>query len=144
MKLIFASDSAGTDLKKAIYEYLMEKGYALMDAGEFKDYPDAARKAAHAVAGGEARFGFLFCGTGIGMAMAANKVPGIRAAVCTEPYSAKMTRMHNDANVLCLGGRVLGTELAKLIVDAFLDADYEGGRHQRRVDLIGDIEKQGR
>ena len=107
------------------------------------DYPVYADLAAHAVAKGECELGILICGTGIGMSLSANKINGIRAAVCSEPYSAKMARAHNNANILCFGARVVGSELAKMIVDTYLDTQFEGGRHQRRVDMIMKIEKDG-
>jgi ribose 5-phosphate isomerase B len=108
------------------------------------DYPVYADLAAHAVARGECDLGILICGTGIGMSLAANKVEGIRAAACSEPYSAKMAHAHNNCNILCFGARVVGSELAKMIVDAYLDTPFEGGRHQRRVDMIMKIERDGR
>ncbi len=129
---------------KAIIEHLESEGYDVTCFGiteeKSVDYPEIALKVANAVASGEYKYGILICGTGIGMSMAANKVKGIRAAVCSEHYSAKYTRLHNDANILCLGGRVIGEELAKELVDVFLNTEFEGGRHSRRVNYISDIE----
>ena len=128
--------------------YLQEKGYEVLnlgtDSSESCDYPLYGEKVGQAVASGEADLGIAICGTGIGISLAANKVPGIRAAVCSEPYSAKLSRMHNDTNVLCFGARVVGTELAKMIVDEWLSAEFLGGRHQRRVDMIMAIEKEAK
>ena len=108
-------------------------------AGEKADYPDVAAEVAQRVVGDAGSFGLLVCGTGQGVAISANKVAGVRAGVVSDPFSARMLRAHNDANVLCLGQRVLGTELAKLLLEEFLTAEFEGGRHQRRVDKIGDV-----
>ena len=105
------------------------------------DYPEIALKVASSVAAGENKLGILVCGTGIGMSLAANKVKGIRAAACSDHYSAKYTRLHNDANILCLGGRVVGAGTALELADLFVDTKFEGGRHQRRVNLISEIEK---
>ena len=106
------------------------------------DYPVPGLKVAEAIMRGEADKGVLICGTGIGISLAANKVPGIRAAVCSEPYSAKLTVQHNNANIIAMGARVVGTELAKMIVDSFFEAEFEGGRHEKRVNMISDIEKK--
>lgn len=137
-------DKAGLELMGAVIGHLEEEGREVMCMGinsEYAaDYPEIALKVAKAVASGKCEFGILICGTGIGMSMAANKVKGIRAAVCSEHYSAKYTRLHNDANILCMGGRVIGAELAKELVDVFLSTGFEGGRHQRRVNYIADIE----
>ena len=148
MKIVLASDHAASDLREIIRAHLEARGfqpvvYDLETPRPTDDYPVYADMAARAVARGEYDLGILICGTGIGMSLAANKVPGIRAAVCSEPYSAKMARTHNDCNILCFGARVVGSELAKMIVDTFLDSDFEGGRHQRRVDMIMKIEKDG-
>ncbi len=148
MKIALASDHAASDLREIIRAHLEARGfqpvvYDLETPRPTDDYPVYADIAARAVARGECDLGFLICGTGIGMSLAANKIPGIRAAVCSEPYSAKMARTHNDCNILCFGARVVGSELAKMIVDTFLDSDFEGGRHQRRVDMIMKIEKDG-
>ena len=108
----------------------------------FVDYPEYAEKVGTAVVADKGSLGILICGTGIGMSLAANKVKGVRAAACSEVYSAKLTRLHNDANVLCLGARVIGIETAKMMVDAFVETEFEGGRHQRRVDLITALEEK--
>ena len=113
-----------------------------MDSHESCDYPVYGEKVGRAVAAGDVDFGIVICGTGLGISLAANKVRGIRAVVCSEPYTARLARQHNDANVLAFGARVIGIELAKMIVDEFLSAKFEGGRHQRRVDMIMDIEKR--
>lgn len=140
------SDHAGFELKKKIIEHLREKGEDISEFGcmngESCDYPLAAKEVCGQVASGRARLGILICGTGLGISMAANKCRGIRAAVCTDCYMAKYTRLHNDANVLCMGGRVIGEGLACEITDVFLSVDFEGGRHQRRVDQIAAIENE--
>ena len=142
--LAIGSDHGGFALKKEIMQHLDEKGVAYKDFGTFTeescDYPDIAEPVARAVAAGEYTQGILICGTGIGMSMSANKVSGIRAALCGDCYSAEFTRRHNDANVLTLGARVLGAGLALKIVDTFLDTAFEGGRHARRIAKIADIE----
>ncbi len=138
-------DHGGFKLKEAIVAHLKERGTQYKDLGTFDggavDYPDIALKVCDAVTGGEAERGILVCGTGIGMSIAANKVKGIRAAVCSEHFSARYTRLHNDSNILCLGERVTGPGLALELVDLFLDTPFEGGRHQTRVDKISQIEK---
>lgn len=148
MKIAMGNDHAAVEMKQEIMAYLREKGYEVLnlgtDSSESCDYPLYGEKVGQAVASGEADLGIAICGTGIGISLAANKVPGIRAAVCSEPYSAKLSRMHNDTNVLCFGARVVGTELAKMIVDEWLSAEFLGGRHQRRVDMIMAIEKEGK
>ncbi len=146
MKIFISCDHAAIDLKNEICEYVNSKdGYEAVNLGiehgEKIDYPVAAENLCKKVLE-ENSFGILICGSGIGMSMSANKVNGIRAAVVSEPYSAKLTRMHNNANVLCFGARVVGSELAKMIVDNFLEAEFEGGRHQTRVDLIKEIEER--
>ena len=139
-------DQAGFELKKAVMEHLTEIGCEFKDfgcyEGERVDYPLYGEKVAREVAEGRARFGIVICGTGIGISMAANKVKGIRCALCSDTYSARMTRAHNDANMLAMGGRVLGPCLACDIVDSFLAGEFEGGRHQRRVDQITQIERK--
>lgn len=149
MKIALASDHAASDLREIIRAHLESRGFepVVFDVTVPRptdDYPVYADMAARAVASGECELGILICGTGIGMSLAANKVKGIRAAVCSEPYSAKMARAHNNANILCFGARVVGSELAKMIVDTYLDTSFEGGRHQRRVDMIMKIERDGR
>ena len=143
--LAIGCDHGGYELKNAIIEHLKGRGIEVKDFGCFDgasvDYPEIALKVTASVTSGEAKRGILVCGTGIGMSMAANKVKGIRAAACSEVYSAKFTRMHNNSNILCLGGRVIGPETAKIMVEAFVTTEFEGGRHQRRVDMIDAIEK---
>jgi len=145
-KIVLASDHAGFALKQIVFDYLKNKGYAVLDVGtnstESCDYPIFAEKACMAVKNGEADAGILVCGTGIGMSLAANKVNGIRAACCSDVFSARYTRLHNDANVLCFGARVVGEGLAIELVDAFIGAEFEGGKHERRVNLLTDIENR--
>ena len=144
-KIAIGSDHAGYDMKEAIKDQLQADGYDVIDMGTHDknscDYPDFAAAVAHAVAQGQAPVGIIVCSTGIGVSMTANKVHGIRAALVHHAYEAEMTRRHNDANVLCMGGRVIGSGLAAEIVDVFLATEFEGGRHQRRVDQITDLEK---
>ena len=144
MRIVTGSDHAGFVLKQDLIEFLTEQGNDVVDKGttvkERCDYPDYAASVAHAVASGEADWGLLVCGTGIGMAMSANKIHGIRAAVVSDAFSARATRLHNDANVLCLGERVVGAGLAREIVAAWLGAEYEGGRHQARIDKMMALE----
>ncbi len=144
--IAIGSDHGGYTLKKDIIAWLNEKSipyveFGCMD-GNSCDYPLVAEEVCGRVANGSVDKAILVCGTGIGISIAANKVKGIRAAVCTDTYMAKYTRLHNDANVLCLGGRVLGTGSALEIVETFLNTDFEGGRHKRRVDQIADIENK--
>ena len=142
--IAIASDHGGYALKQTILEHLAGRGIPAEDlgcGGERVDYPAYAEKLCRAVAAGQYERGILCCGTGIGMSIAANKIPGIRAALCGDCYSAEMSRQHNDANVLCLGGRVLGTELAKKIVDTYLDTGFSTGEsHSRRIAMIKDLE----
>lgn len=137
MKIIVASDHAGLNLRAALVDRLRKQGFIVNDVGPVDassvDYPDYAVKVGTAVAAGEATFGLLVCGTGQGMAMTANRIPGVRAAVVADTFSARATRQHNDANVLCLGERVVGAGLAGDIVDIFISTDFEGGRHAGRV-----------
>lgn len=144
MKIVVASDHGGFDLKESIRLYLVSSGYEVLDLGCYDhqsvDYPEYGALAARKVLE-ENCLGIIFCGTGIGISLAANKVKGIRAALCHEEYSATMARRHNNANILALGGRTLGIDLARSIVDAFLKAEFEGGRHQRRVDKIMELEE---
>lgn len=146
MKLALGSDHGGFKLKKEIVKYLEEKGYEFEDLGCHEevscDYPVYGQLVAEKIAAGEYDLGIIICGTGIGISIAANKVPGIRAAHCTDTFSARMARMHNNANILAMGERITGPGLAVDIVDAFLSAEFEGGRHERRVNLINEIEKK--
>lgn len=144
--LAIGCDPAGYTLKLEIIKFLTDEGIDFCDVGcgeeERTDYPIIAEAVCNKVVSKEADMGLLICGTGIGMSMAANKVKGIRACACSDYYSAKFTRLHNDANVLCIGGRVLGPEYAKEIVKIFLETSFEGGRHQRRVDMITALENK--
>ena len=145
-RIFIGADSAGYTLKEEIREYLMAKGYEVTDCGTNSTaschYPDFASAVCRGVqADLEGSYGILICGTGIGMSICANKHKGIRAALCGDTYSAKMTRQHNDANVLCMGARVIGSCLAIDILDAFLANEFEGGRHATRVDMMMEIEK---
>jgi ribose 5-phosphate isomerase B len=145
VKVVIAADHAGLSLKAELVAALGEKKVEFTDLGpmtaESVDYPDFALKVARAVSRGEATLGVLVCGTGIGMSMAANKIRGVRAAVCTTEFEARATRSHNDANVLCLGQRVVGAGLARSILDVFLSTSFEGGRHGQRVKKISDAEE---
>lgn len=138
-------DHGAFRMKEAIKAHLTARGFSVRDFGIYEDksvdYPEIAVPLAKAVAAGECALGILCCGTGIGMSLAANKVKGVRAAACSEHFSAKYTRLHNDSNILCLGGRVIGEGTALELVDLFVDTPFEGGRHQRRVDMIRDLEK---
>lgn len=138
--IVIAADHAGVAHKRALVDALRDAGHDVNDLGPFDatsvDYPDFAHRVAAAVADGSAERGILVCGTGIGMSMVANTHPGVRAALCHDAFTAEMARRHNDANVLCLGGRVTGLGVAEQMVRIFLETPFEGGRHQRRVDLI--------
>lgn len=145
MKLVIGSDHGGFDLKENIKEYLGEKGIEFTDYGTLTsdrcDYPVIAKKVAEAVADGTFDRAILFCGTGLGVSIAANKVHGIRAALCNDTYCAAYSRLHNDANVLAMGGRVVGPGVARDIVDIFLTTKFEGGRHANRVAMITEMDK---
>ena len=144
MKIALGCDHGGLEHKNAIMEHLKERGFTVQDFGIYEqvsvDYPEIALRVANSISCGENELGILVCGTGIGMSLAANKVKGIRAAACSEHFSAKYTRLHNNSNILCLGGRVIGVGTALELVDLFVDTEFEGGRHQRRVDMVMDIE----
>ena len=144
MNIVIGSDHIGLPLKLAVIEHLRAQGHEVTDVGAYSaercDYPVYGYKAAQLVANGKADFGVLICGTGIGISLAANKVHGIRAAVCSESYSAYMARLHNNANMVAMGARVVGEAVALQIIDTFLSTAYEGGRHQRRIDMISAIE----
>lgn len=146
MKLAIGNDHVGYELKLIIKKHLEDLGHQVIDFGSDSsqscDYPVYGKKAAQAVASGECELGVLICGTGIGISLAANKVRGIRAAVCSEPYSAQMARRHNNANIIAFGARVIGRDMAEMIVDSFLQAQFEGGRHARRVALLDEIENE--
>lgn len=145
LMLAIGSDHGGFELKGHIVEHLKEKGIEVKDFGVYNedsvDYPDCAKPVCEAVLGGKCECGILICGTGIGISMAANKFNGIRAALCGDVFSAKMAKEHNNANIICLGGRVTGRELANMIVDTYLDAEFQGGRHAERIKKIHEIEK---
>jgi len=144
--LAIGCDHAAAALKEELKTWLLAAGYEVRDygvaAGEEADYPAMARRVARDVAAGACERGVLLCGTGVGMSIAANKVKGVRAVCCSEPYSAKLSRGHNDSNILCLGQRVVGPELAKMILDVWLHAAFEGGRHAARVGMIRAMEEE--
>lgn len=145
-RIAFGCDHVGFILKEEILAHLSTRGVEVVDKGAWSqtrtDYPQYASAVAQAIIGGEVESGILICGTGVGISITANKFPGIRAVVCSEPYSAQLSRQHNNTNVLAFGSRVVGLELAKMIVDAWLDAEFEGGRHQTRVEAIAAIERE--
>ncbi len=147
MRIVIGSDHAGFDQKEVIAKHLETAGHDVVDAGAYNadsvDYPDFARTVGGSVTSGEADFGVLVCGTGIGMAMAANKIPGVRAANVTSPEFARLARAHNNANVLTVSGRFVGVEQNLEIVDAFLAEPFEGGRHQARIDKISAMDCPG-
>lgn len=147
MKIGFGSDHAGIELKLQLMEHLSAQGHECTDYGNYDpndrgdDYPLPGRRVAEAIREGEVEKGVLVCGTGLGISLAANKVPGIRACVCSEPYTASMAVRHNNCQIVSMGARVVGRELAKLIVDTFFSCEFEGGRHEARVDMISGIER---
>lgn len=145
MKIAIGCDHVGIELKQRVMEHLKEKGHECVDFGtcscERTDYPIYGELAAKSVVSGECDRGIVICGTGIGISISANKVKGIRCVVCSEPYSALLSRQHNDTNMLAFGARVVGSDLALMIVDAWMDGVYEGGRHEKRVEMISKIEK---
>ena len=145
MKIGIGNDHAAVELKNIISEHLKERGCEVVnfgtDTSESFDYPIAGYKVGKAVANGYVDLGILICGTGVGISLAANKVKGVRACVCSEPYSARMSKQHNNSNIIAFGARVIGVETAKMIVDEWLNAKYEGGRHQVRVDMLTEIEQ---
>lgn len=140
MKIAMGADHGGFRRKEALKAYLEEKGHTVVDVGtdstESVDYPEFGKKAAQLVASGECERGIVICGSGIGIGIAANKVKGIRCAMVSEPYSAALCRRHNDANMISMGARTIGGDMMKEIADAFLETDFEGGRHARRVAMI--------
>ena len=146
MKIAVGCDHVGFEYKNEIISHLIEKGIEVIDFGtnntERTDYQIYGEAVARAVAGGNCDKGILICGTGVGISLAANKVKGIRAVVCSEPYSALLSRQHNDTNVLAIGARVVGISLAFMIVDSWLSGEFEGGRHLNRVKMIGEIENK--
>ena len=145
MKLAIGNDHAAVEMKNEIMDYLEGKGIEVVNVGtdtaERFDYPVAGYRVAKLVASGAVDGGVLICGTGVGISLAANKVRGVRAVVCSEPYTAKLSKQHNNTNIVAFGARVVGTELAKMIVDEWLNAEFEGGRHAQRVALIDEIER---
>ena len=145
MKIAIGNDHVAVALKKCIMAFLEEKGIEVINVGtdseERFNYPISGYKVGKMVASGEEDDGILICGTGVGISLAANKIKGIRACVCSEPYTAKLSKMHNNSNILAFGARVVGEDLAKMIVEEWLSAEYEGGRHQTRVDMIAAIEE---
>ncbi len=144
MRVAMGNDHAATDLKLEIMEYVKELGHEVVNFGtdtyESCNYPDFGEKVGRAVASGEVDCGILICGTGVGISIAANKVRGVRAGVCSDTATARLIKQHNNANVLAFGARIVGTELAKDIVKAFLEAEFLGGRHQERIDMFAEIE----
>ncbi len=148
MRIGIGNDHTALELKAEIIEFLKENGHEVVDYGTKEagscDYPVYGEIVARAVVAGEVERGILICGTGLGISLAANKVKGIRAAVCSEPYTAKMSRAHNDCQVLAFGARIVGAELAKMIVDVWLNTEFEGGRHQRRGDMKNAVEAESK
>lgn len=146
MKIAIASDHVGLELKPIIIEYVKELGHKVIDYGpqtaERTDYPQYGKLVGEKVAANEVDAGILICGTGVGISISANKVKGIRAVVCSEPYTAQLSKQHNNTNILAFGSRVIGSELAKMIVKSWLEAEFEGGRHAKRVEMIANIEEQ--
>ena len=144
MKIGIGNDHAAVEMKMQIKEFIESMGHEVVNYGvdttESCNYPEFGEKIGNAVASGEVEQGIAICGTGAGISLAANKVNGIRAVVCSEPYTAKMAKEHNNANIIAFGARIVGTELAKDIVKAYLDAEFQGGRHQMRIDMIHEIE----
>lgn len=145
MKLAIGNDHSAVEMKKEIKKYLEDKGIEVIDVGinstESFNYPISGYKVGKMVANGEVDGGVLICGTGVGISLAANKVKGVRACVCSEPYSARLSKQHNNSNIIAFGARVIGVEMAKMIVDEWVNAKYEGGRHQVRVDMLAEIEQ---
>ena len=145
MKLAIGNDHAAVDMKNEIMEYIQSKGIEVVNVGtdtsERFDYPVAAYRAAKLVASGEVDGGVLICGTGVGIGLAANKFKGIRCCICSDPYTARLSKQHNNANMIAFGARVIGPETAKMIVDEWVNAKFEGGRHAERVGLIMEIER---
>lgn len=148
MKLVIGNDHVAVEMKREIKKHLEAQGVEVIDIGTNDtasfNYPISGYKAAKLVASGEVDGGVLICGTGVGISLAANKVEGIRACVCSEPFTARMSKEHNNANIIAFGARVVGVELAKMIVDEWLHAEFQGGRHQKRVDMLTEIEQTGR
>ncbi|WP_461812661.1 ribose 5-phosphate isomerase B [Faecalimonas sp.] len=146
MKIGIGNDHAAVEMKQQIVAFLEELGHEVVnygtDTNDSCDYPIYGEKVGRAVVNGDVECGILICGTGVGISIAANKVKGVRAVVCSEPYSAKLSKQHNNTNILAFGARVVGIELAKMIVEEWLNTEFEGDRHQRRVSMISDIENR--
>ena len=146
MKIGIGNDHAAVEMKNEVVEFLKGLGHEVVNYGtdthESCNYPEYGEKVGRAVVAGDVDAGILICGTGVGISLAANKVKGVRAVVCSEPYSAKLSKQHNNTNILAFGARVIGIELAKMIITEWLNAEFEGGRHQKRVDMIMDIENK--
>lgn len=146
MRIAIANDHAATELKFQVKEYLESKGHEVInygtDANTSCNYPEYGEAVGNAVVKGDADAGVLICGTGVGISIAANKVKGVRAVVCSEPVTAKLSKMHNNSNIVAFGARIVGFETAKAILDAFFETEYEGGRHQMRIDMISEIEER--
>lgn len=146
MKIGIGNDHAAVEMKQQIVAFLEELGHEVVnygtDTNDSCDYPVYGEKVGRAVVNGDVECGILICGTGVGISIAANKVKGVRAVVCSEPYSAKLSKQHNNTNILAFGARVVGIELAKMIVEEWLNTEFEGDRHQRRVSMISDIENR--
>jgi ribose 5-phosphate isomerase B len=145
-KIAIGADHAGFRLKEFVKKILQEKGFEVIDVGTYSEerchYPEYAKKVASMVSRGEVKRGILICGSGIGMSIVANKFKGVRAALCHNIYSAKFSRLHNNSNILCLGGRVTGEDLTREIVETWLNTPFEGGRHQERLNIIAEIEEE--
>ncbi|MCA1927200.1 MAG: ribose 5-phosphate isomerase B [Calditerrivibrio sp.] len=146
MKICMASDHGGFELKNIILKYLQSKGYNILDLGtdsiDSVDYPDFAIKAVKSILNKECSRGIIMCGTGIGISISANRFPGIRAALCWDSLTAKLSRQHNNSNILAMGGRLIGVELAKEIVDVWLNTEFDGGRHEGRINKIDELAKK--
>ena len=146
MRIGIGNDHSAVEMKKEVMKFLQDLGYEVINYGtdstESCDYPVYGEKVGRAVVAKEVDLGILICGTGVGISLAANKVKGVRAVVCSEPYSARLSRQHNNTNILAFGARVVGIELAKMIIEEWLNAEFEGGRHQRSVYIIMEIEKR--
>lgn len=146
MRIGIGNDHAAVELKNEIIKHLTNKGYEVINfginEGETVDYPEIGEEVGRAIVDNIVDYGVLICGTGFGISLAANKINGIRACVCSEPVTASLSKRHNNANIIAFGARIVGLEMAKAIVDSFFDAEFEGGRHQRRVNLLTDIEEK--
>ncbi len=146
MRIGIANDHAAVEMKMQVVEYLKEKGYEVVNYGidkvESCNYPEYGEKLGRAVVAKEVDLGILICGTGVGISISANKVKGVRAVVCSEPLTARLSKQHNNTNILAFGARVIGIEMAKMIIDEWMNAEFEGGRHQTRVDLMMAIEEK--